>query len=337
MPARHLLPCTHTSLFPSFQLHSSSSLDLWVLFFGYSECLQASGLVLSSQKTQCLHLGRGGWARVALVFCKVDPRGRAVVTHRAKERGRPGWHREALSRRAAPVKQVVRLFGQHFRSIPASTEVAAGAWGPLGRVLETLRTASSWAKPPRPADRAASLVQRLPPRPGRQVLASSARLLRALPAAARPPSPRRPPLHPPQAAVGRARRPPPPASPLPPPPPVRRPACSVLSGARGGRLDSARLRPWPRACAASRAAASGCSWVSRLGSRLWLGTRPRAEGASLRGRGGFCGVAGARGAGASPAAAGRSGSGGSRDRPRAPWPPAAGRFRSQNQNHAPFT
>lgn len=228
MPARHLLPCTHTSLFPSFQLHSSSSLDLWVLFFGYSECLQASGLVLSSQKTQCLHLGRGGWARVALVFCKVDPRGRAVVTHRAKERGRPGWHREALSRRAAPVKQVVCLFGQHFRSIPASTEVAAGAWGPLGRVLETLRTASSRAKPPRPADRAVSLVQRLPPRPGRQVLASPARLLRTLPAAARPPSPRGPP--------STRRRP-------------------QWAGPRGRRLPPLRCRPRPR-CAGRRAQCS---------------------------------------------------------------------------------
>ena len=71
---------------PPHSRHSSPSLDLWVLFFGYSECLPAPGLVLSFQEPQCLHLGRGAWARMALVFCKVDPRGRAVVTHRAKER-----------------------------------------------------------------------------------------------------------------------------------------------------------------------------------------------------------------------------------------------------------
>lgn len=90
-----------------------------------------------------------------------------------------------------------------------------------------------------------------------------------------------------------------PPAPLPPPPSARRPAGSLLGGARDGRT---RLRTWPGACAASRGAASGCSWVSRAGVPATPGPARdgAAGGASLRGRGGFGGVAGSGGAGASP-------------------------------------
>jgi hypothetical protein len=70
------------------------------------------------------------------------------------------------------------------------------------------------------------------------------------------------------AAVGGAARPPP--RPAPP-----RPARSGAGGRRsprgargaGGLGDSAPCAPWPRACTASRGAASGCSWVSRAAPR----------------------------------------------------------------------
>lgn len=72
---------------------------------------------------------------------------------------------------------------------------------------------------------------------------------------------------------GRGGPPPAAARPLPPPAPPR------LSPGRG--LGSPRSAPWPRACAASRAAASGCSWVSGAGVPDALAGRraPRAPGA----------------------------------------------------------
>lgn len=54
--------------------------------------------------------------------------------------------------------------------------------------------------------------------------------------------------------------------PLSPAPAPRRRRLRPPRGAR--RADSARQHaPWPQACAASRGVASGCSWVSRIGSR----------------------------------------------------------------------
>lgn len=162
------------------------------------------------------------------------------------------------------------------------------------RVLMTLRGSllSGEAFPIRPRALLAGAASAPAPRPAGagQPGSPAAGLPCGVPA--RPPSPRGPPLHPPRAAVGRAPLQPPPARSAAAPAPGA--AGSVLGGARGGRLDSARLRPWPRACAASGAAASGCSWVSRRGSRLRLrtgrgrGAPPSGEGAASeasRGRG----------------------------------------------------
>lgn len=186
---------------------------------------------------------------------------------------------------------------------------------PPGRVLDSLRGSLSSRAKPYPSARLPGAVSAPAPRPARAGQPGSPAAGPPCGVPARPPSPRGPPLHPPRAAVGRAPRPPPPARSAAAP--ARGAAGSVLGGARGWRLDSARLRPWPWACAASGAAASGYSWVSRRGSRLRLRTRPRAGGASLRGRGGFGGVAGERGAGTQV--------------PKetvtalvAPWPPAPG-------------
>lgn len=78
-----------------------------------------------------------------------------------------------------------------------------------------------------------------------------------------------------QALAGPASsRPPAGAGPPPPLPPRRGPP----PRAAVGRAAAARTRlpqahslqraPWPRACAASRGAASGCSWVSRAGDPI---------------------------------------------------------------------
>ena len=160
--------------FPSFQLLAGPVGP----FFGYSECLQEPGLVLSSQEPQCLHLGRGGWARVTLVFYKVDPRGRAVVTHRAKERGtREGLERPCLEEPPQLNKwQTLQEHPSLGRGRRRSVRSPGQGPGDTARLPRSV-------SPSGPA--LSSLVQRLPPHLGRQVLASPARLLRALPAGSR--------------------------------------------------------------------------------------------------------------------------------------------------------